>query len=370
MREKSISLLMPNEDSRDAGCTKRCSMIRERAKIGIEGLDEMLEDGLLTGRPYVVSGTSGTGKSTLAMHFLIEGAANGERVMYVAIDEPPNEVRLNFAKFGWNLDGVSVLDGTPDVLNYDKTPVRDVSSERKVVSLGSVGDSIRRTAEKGPTDVTISTLQELIKQEFKERKYTRIVVDSLTSLKHFYIRTSEEFATLQSFFRTLSDLGATSILTVHVPEISRPGIESQLARGEIRLHKWFDGRGLMRGVTIEKYRGSSHDSRMRHLKITSAGMTVPVSDSSKVKKKEKAAEEKPVASEPEKKVTKEPAPAKGAAAAAPAAVKEAEPAEAPKNDELPLPPPPEDNQVDIPPTRGPQARQSSGDRDAGGGGQA
>ena len=115
-------------------------MIRERAKTGIEGLDEMLDGGLLVGRPYIVSGTSGTGKSTLAMHFLLEGAANGERALYVAIDEPPNEVRFNFAKFGWNLDGVSVLDGTPDVLNYDKTPVRDVSSERKVVSLGKVGD--------------------------------------------------------------------------------------------------------------------------------------------------------------------------------------------------------------------------------------
>ncbi|MCJ2532652.1 MAG: AAA family ATPase, partial [Candidatus Thermoplasmatota archaeon] len=187
-------------------------MIRDRAKTGIEGLDEMLEGGLLTGRPYVVSGTTGTGKTTLAMHFLREGAMNGERVLYVAVDEPPNEVRYNYSKFGWDLDGIGVLDGTPDILNYDKTPVRDVSSERTVVSLESVGNAIRRTSEKGPTDVTISTIQELIKQEFKERKYSRVVVDSLTSLKYFYIRTTEEFATLQSFFRMLSDLGATTVL--------------------------------------------------------------------------------------------------------------------------------------------------------------
>ena len=259
-------------------------MIRDRAKTGIEGLDEMLEGGLLTGRPYVVSGTTGTGKTTLAMHFLREGAMNGERVLYVAVDEPPNEVRYNYSKFGWDLDGIGVLDGTPDILNYDKTPVRDVSSERTVVSFGSVGDAIRRTSEKAPTDVTISTIQELIKQEFKERKYSRIAVDSLTSLKYFYIRTTEEFSTLQSFFRMLSDLGATTMLAVDIPDIYRPGLESQLARGEIRLHKWFDGRGLRRGVTIDKYRGSSHDSRMRHLKITSTGIVVPSADKGRSKK--------------------------------------------------------------------------------------
>jgi KaiC/GvpD/RAD55 family RecA-like ATPase len=260
-------------------------MIRDRAKTGIEGLDEMLEGGLLVARPYVVSGTTGTGKTTLAMHFLREGAMNGERVLYVAVDEPPNEVKYNYRKFGWDLEGISVLDGTPDILNYDKTPVRDVSSERRVIALNSVGDAIRRTSDKGSTDVTISTIQELVKQEFKQRKYARVVVDSLTSLKFFYIRTSEEFATLQSFFRMLSDLGSTTILTVDIPDVHRPGLESQLARGEIRLHKWFDGRGLMRGVTIEKYRGSSHDSRMRHLKITPSGIVVPEADQPRGRKR-------------------------------------------------------------------------------------
>ncbi|UCE91500.1 MAG: hypothetical protein JSV90_08910 [Methanobacteriota archaeon] len=277
-------------------------MIRDRVGTGIEGLDEMLDGGLLTGRPYVVSGPSGTGKTTVCMHFLLEGAAKGERVLYVAIDEPPNELKFNYGKLGWDLSGISVLDGTPDILNYDKTPVRDVSSERKVMSLGSVGDAIRRTSEKGPTDVTINTIQELIKQEFKERKYSRMVVDSLTSLKYFYVRTSEEYATLQSFFRTLSDLGVTSLLTVHTPEVPRPCYESQLARGEIRLHKWFDGRGLTRGVTIEKYRGSSHDTRMRHIKITSSGMTVPKSDGGeRGRRKKKAgdmASEAPAAPKP------------------------------------------------------------------------
>ena len=337
-------------------------MIRDRAKTGIEGLDDMLEGGLLVGRPYVVSGTTGTGKTTLAMHFLSEGSTNGESVLYVAIDEPPNEVRYNALKFGWKLDGISVLDATPDILNYDKTPVRDVSSERRVVPLKSVGEAIRKTSEKAPTDVTINTIQELVKQEFKERKYSRIVIDSLTSLKFFYIRTSEEFATLQSFFRMLSDLGATSILTVDIPDVHRPGLESQLARGEIRLHKWFDGRGLMRGVTIEKYRGSSHDSRMRHMKITTSGMVVPGADQQRGRKR-KAKEEQKAQKERAKDAEAKPSPEEPPKSERPSETKpepkpepskpepkpetkpeEKKPAPAPPQppQDEPLPPPPED----------------------------
>jgi KaiC/GvpD/RAD55 family RecA-like ATPase len=249
-------------------------MMKEKVKTGIPGLDEMLEGGLIPARAYVVSGTSGTGKTTLAMQFLLEGARSGERVIYIALDEPPNEVKQNMRSYGWDIDRVQVFDATADVMSYDKTPVRDVSTERKVTYFRDVGDGIRLTSEKSPADMTINTIQEILKQEMKVRKYTRIVVDSLTSLRYFYIRTSEENATLMSFFRLLSDLGVTSILTVQLPEISKPDIEIHVARGEIRLHKWINGRGLMRGATVEKYRGSAHDQRLRTMKMTSEGIVI------------------------------------------------------------------------------------------------
>jgi KaiC/GvpD/RAD55 family RecA-like ATPase len=249
-------------------------MIKEKVKTGVPGLDDMLEGGLIPGRAYVVSGTSGTGKTTLAMQFLLEGARSGERVVYVSIDEPPNEVKQNMGALGWDIGRIQVFDATPDVMNYDKTPVRDVSTERKVVYFADIGPGIRQTSEKNPVDVTISTLQEILKQEMRARKYSRIVVDSLTSLRYFYIRTSEENTTLISFFRLLSDLGVTAILTVQLSEISKPDVEVHVARGEIRLHKWFDGRGMMRGITVEKFRGSSHDHRLRMMKISSSGIDV------------------------------------------------------------------------------------------------
>jgi KaiC/GvpD/RAD55 family RecA-like ATPase len=264
-------------------------MLKEKVKTGVPGLDDMLEGGLIAGRSYIVSGTSGTGKTTLAMQFLLEGTRKGERVIYVALDEPPNEVKADMEALGWDIGKVQVFDATPDVMNYDKTPVRDVSTERKVVYFKDVSGVIRQTSEKSPVDMTISTLQELLKQEMRSRTFSRIVVDSLTSLRYFYIRTSEQNTTLMSFFRTLSDLGVTALLTVQLPEVSKPDVETHVSRGEIRLHKWIDGRGLTRGVTIEKYRGSSHDCRLRLLRITDKGIVI----------KQETEEERPAVLKPE-----------------------------------------------------------------------
>ena len=316
-------------------------MIREKLKTGVPGLDQMLDGGLIPGRPYIVSGTSGTGKTTIAVRFLIEGAKNGEQVLYVALDEPPNEVKANIEALGWDLTGVTVFDATLDVMSYDKTPVRDVSSERKPVLMKSLGEAIRKTPDKGPADMTVNTLQEMLKQEMRLKKYTRVVIDSTTSIERFYIRTSEEYATMQSFFRLMSDLGVTSILTVQLPEVAPPSPESRMARGEIRLHKWFDGKGMNRGVTIEKYRGSAHDERLRPFRITEEGIEVKMdAGGRKVKepKKEPAQEgdavPHPAVSPPAQTSAPTPMP-ETAAPPAPRPVP-AEPAQAPEQE----PPPP------------------------------
>src|SRR4030067_3200677 len=122
-------------------------------------------------------------------------------------------------------------------MSYDKPPVRDVSTERKVIYFQSVGKNTRKPSERSPVDMTVNTIQEILKLEMKLARYTRIVVDSLTSMRYFYIKTSEENATLMSFLRLLSDIGVTSIVTVQLPEIYKPDGEAHVARGGIRLHK-------------------------------------------------------------------------------------------------------------------------------------
>ncbi|MCJ2532295.1 MAG: circadian clock protein KaiC, partial [Candidatus Thermoplasmatota archaeon] len=87
----------------------------ERVRTGIEGLDQMLNGGLIPHRPYIVSGPSGSGKSTLCMQFLLQGLREGQQGLFVALEEPPNEVRYNMESFGWKVGDVEILDANSDI---------------------------------------------------------------------------------------------------------------------------------------------------------------------------------------------------------------------------------------------------------------
>jgi KaiC/GvpD/RAD55 family RecA-like ATPase len=73
-----------------------------RVQTGIKGLDKMLAGGLISERPYIVSGSGGSGKSIFGMQFLINGIQQGERVLFVALEEPVNEVKYNMESLELN----------------------------------------------------------------------------------------------------------------------------------------------------------------------------------------------------------------------------------------------------------------------------
>jgi circadian clock protein KaiC len=76
-----------------------------RATTGIPGLDQILGGGLPEHRLYVVEGSAGCGKTTLAFQFLLEGVARGEQSLFVSFSESEDELRLVADSHGWNLDG-------------------------------------------------------------------------------------------------------------------------------------------------------------------------------------------------------------------------------------------------------------------------
>ena len=84
--------------------------VRERVSTGISGMDQMLRGGLMPGRPYVLSGTSGSGKTTFGIQFLQQGVKKGERALLVAVDEPPQEIRENVRALGWDVGKIRILD--------------------------------------------------------------------------------------------------------------------------------------------------------------------------------------------------------------------------------------------------------------------
>jgi len=245
----------------------------DRVKTGIAGLDTMLNGGLLPARPYVISGPTGSGKTVLGAHFLLEGLQLQEPCLLVTLDEPPIEVKSNMATFGWNLDRLKILDATPDVRAHKRArSVIDVGTSLDVRDMEDVTD-IRQSSQVRALEVTVHSVQKMIKQEFlmhlerTKQRYKRIVIDSMTALKMFSMQGQDSRILIQSFLRFLSELEATSLIVSE--RLDRKTLETEffLARGEIRLHKWIDGSAIRRAVSIEKFRGSSFDDKMRLVAI-------------------------------------------------------------------------------------------------------
>src|SRR5690348_16089760 len=86
----------------------------DNCRTGVPGLDEILAGGLMRGRLYLVEGSPGTGKTTLASQFLMEGTKQGETVLYITLSETAEELRAGAASHGWDFGaGFEVFELAP-----------------------------------------------------------------------------------------------------------------------------------------------------------------------------------------------------------------------------------------------------------------
>src|ERR687889_2651752 len=76
----------------------------EKAKTGVEGLDDILAGGLQRSRVYLIEGSPGTGKTTIATQFLLAGAEAGERGLYITLSETEEELRETASSHGWKFE--------------------------------------------------------------------------------------------------------------------------------------------------------------------------------------------------------------------------------------------------------------------------
>lgn len=250
-----------------------------RVSTGIPGLDRMLGGGLLSGRPYLVTGGTGSGKSLLALSFLLEGLRLGEEVLLVAVDEPPTEIVENVRAFGWDLSAVRTLDANPGTRAIKR--MADVQEIRALSDLKTMRDltaDVRKPSDSD--DISIQSIHLKLRQQMGGARFKRVVVDSLTSIRRFAMKSAimgdiqPERTEVQSLLRFLSEMEVTTLLTATPgnPMVLSP--EEILTRGEILVtRKWVGDRSI-RQIKIVRMRGSAHDPERRPFAITPQGFVV------------------------------------------------------------------------------------------------
>ena len=99
-----------------------------RISTGIQGLDNILLGGLIPERAYLVSGESGSGKTTIGMHFIAAGLAAGERVLMITFGQPADHIRADAESIGLDLNAANMLDLTPPPEAFAEDQVYDIFS--------------------------------------------------------------------------------------------------------------------------------------------------------------------------------------------------------------------------------------------------
>jgi len=227
-------------------------MARDRVPTGIIGLDKLLQGGLPQGKSYLVSGEPGTGKTTFAAQFMVEGLRRGENGVFISIDEKPAHMVEDVESLGWDLR-------TP--VNEGRLTLLDVSPYFNWV----------RTSKGGAVDAN-EVIQDLARQ-IRRINAKRLVIDPVVPL----VMHRERIYEVQEYIRTLifgidDNLGVTTLMTSHVwpgsMSTSQVGIEEFMVSGVISVRLVKQENKYVRMMFVRKMRGTATDLTEYPFEIT------------------------------------------------------------------------------------------------------
>ncbi|HWI20279.1 MAG TPA: ATPase domain-containing protein [Vicinamibacterales bacterium] len=224
------------------------------AKTGIHGLDDILNGGLARGRLFLVEGVPGSGKTTLAMQFLLEGAKHGESVLYVTLSETRDELLGVAASHGWDLSGVVIRELLPQE--------------------GALEAEDQYTMFH-PSEVELAATTKLILEDVHKLKPTRVVFDSLSELRLVAgnpLRYRRQILALKQFFAGRS---CTVLLLDDMTAAEHDLHVQSIAHGVILLqHLSPEYGGERRRLRVVKYRGTQYRGGYHDYSIVKGGLDV------------------------------------------------------------------------------------------------
>jgi circadian clock protein KaiC len=244
------------------------SVALRKAPTGIPGLDEITAGGLPAGRPTLICGSAGCGKTLMAMEFLVRGATEfGESGVFMSFEEGVEELTQNVRSLGFDLD---------DLVRQEKLVVDYVHVERSEIE------------ETGEYDLEGLFIR--LGYAIDSIGAKRVVLDTLEALFSGLGNEGILRAELRRLFRWLKDKGVTAVITGERGEgaLTRHGLEEYISDCVILLdHRVIDQLATRR-LRVVKYRGSIHgtneypfliDERgIEVLPITSLGLVHDVSE--------------------------------------------------------------------------------------------
>ncbi len=217
---------------------------------GIDGLDEMLGGGVPRGHIITVMGSFGTGKTTFGMQFLMQGLINGEKGVFISLEEDVESVTANAASFGWDL--------------------RPYLKEKKLSVI---------KLEPADAKATVTRVKSELPDFIRKFNASRVVIDSISLLNMMFGDDAERRARLFGLCQQLRTTGATCVFTAEVkddnPRSSRDGLVEYVSDGVIglRFNERENGE-VQLVIQIMKMRRLQHPRSIKPYSITDQGLEV------------------------------------------------------------------------------------------------
>ena len=221
-----------------------------KAATGIKGLDAILAGGFPRGELHLIQGGTGTGKTTIGLQFLLEGAAAGEKTLFITFAQSETTLRRIAASHGWRLDGVEIQELTGTHAVHDKA--EQTLFHTADVELGETTDSIFATVERLQPD--------------------RVVFDSVTSLRLLAgdpLRYRRQLLTVRQFFAERP--GTVLFLDSEEPDAALEDTMYGVVRLERQAPEYGD---VHRRLSITKMRGMSFNGGYHNFRIRTGGLNV------------------------------------------------------------------------------------------------
>ncbi|NJE62195.1 ATPase domain-containing protein [Thermococcus sp. 21S7] len=235
----------------------------ERVKSGIPGFDDLIQGGFPKGTTVLVTGPTGSGKTTFGVQFVYKGVElYNEPGVIVTLEERAQDLRKEMMAFGWDMERyeregkLAIIDGVSAVVG--------LPSEEQYVLEGNLNaeDFLR-----------------YIYRVVKAIDAKRLVIDSIPSIAFRLQEESKIREILLQLNTILLEMGVVSILTTEAPDpsrgkISRYGIEEYIARGVVLLDFVEKEVELKRYLLIRKMRETKHSMKKYPFEITEEGIVV------------------------------------------------------------------------------------------------